>query len=252
MSWRFFLDQVLGHLLHHLVAAVRAGRAASPGTSRKKFITAWDTALPVLRLITDATARPGAAPPFTLPCSRHVQVHALRIAADAVRDARIAAGTWHGPDAYRTGGPGDQLLHTLETALDQQIRAHHPDLVPELARQLNAAFAQRTRGQHEVTVNLALPWGANWEPEAGRRQREAATATTALQLLLQHAIAHPPGGDQAPDTVADLVALAELVRHCGTTAVGAARRLYDLHLTIHSTWTVLAVGQRRGLRARPD
>ncbi|MFJ9574551.1 hypothetical protein [Streptomyces bacillaris] len=227
--------QGLGHLLHHLGAAVRAGRTAPPGTSREEFTTVWDTALPVLRLITDSTSQPAVTPPFTLPRSRHVHVRALRIAAAAVRDARIAAGTWHGPDAYRTGGPADQLLHTLETTLDQQIRTHHPDLVPELARQLNAAFAQRTRGQHEVTVNLALPWGANWEPEAGRRQREAATVTTALQLLLQHAIAHPPSGDQAPDTVAvaDLIALAELVRHCGTTAVGAARRLHDLHLTIH-------------------
>ncbi|MEU7322654.1 hypothetical protein ABZ682_19175 [Streptomyces griseoviridis] len=229
--------QVLGQLLHHLTASVRAGRTAPPGSSREDFTTAWNTALPVLRLITDTTSQPAVAPLFTLPRSRHVHVRALRIAAAAVRDARIGSGTWHGPDAYRTGGPGDQLLHTLESTLDQQIRSHRPDLVPELARQLNAAFAQRTRGQHEVTVNLALPWGANWEQEAGRRQREAATATTALQLLLQHAIAHPPGGDQAPDTlaVADLVALAELVSRCGTTAVAAARRLHDLHLTIHPT-----------------
>ncbi|MER6116164.1 hypothetical protein [Streptomyces sp. NPDC001743] len=229
--------QVLGRLLHHLVAAVRAGRTVPPGAGREEFTTAWDAALPVLRLITDSTSQPAVAPPFTLPRSRHVHVRALRTAAAAVRDARIAAGTWHGPDAYRPGGPADQLLHTLEAALDQQIRTHHPGLVPELARQLNAAFAQRTRGQHEAAVNLALPWGANWEPEAGRRQREAATATTALQLLLQHAIAHPPSGDQAPDTVAvaDLVALAELVRHFGTTAVGASRRLHDLHLTIHPT-----------------
>ncbi|MEU4659755.1 hypothetical protein AB0G32_38465 [Streptomyces sp. NPDC023723] len=170
-----------------------------------------------MQLITDATSQPAVAPLFTLPCSRHVHVRALRIAAAAVRDARISSGTWHGPDACRTGGPGDQLLHTLETTLDQQIRNHHRDLVPELARQLNAAFAQRTRGQHEVTVNLALPWGANWEHEARRRQREVATATTALQLLLQHAIAHPPSGGQAPDTlaVADLVALVKLLRRCG-------------------------------------
>lgn len=238
--------QVLGQLLHHLAAAVRAGRTAPPGARREEFTTAWDTALPVLRLITDATSQPAAAPPFTLPRSRHVQVRALRIAAAAVRDAPIAAGTWHGPDAYRAGGPGDQLLHTLETTLDQHIRNHHPDLIPELARQLNAAFAQRTRGQHEVAVNLALPWGANWEQEAGRRQDEAATVTTALQLLLQHAIAHPPNGDQTPDAlaVADLVALAELVHRCGTTAVGAARRLHDLHLTIHPTGIfTLAAGE---------
>ncbi|NEA20718.1 hypothetical protein [Streptomyces halstedii] len=229
--------RALGRLLHHLAASVRAGRAAPPGAGQQEFTTAWDTALPVLRLISDATSQPSAAPPFTLPRSRHVHIRALRIAAAAVRRARIGAGIWHGPDACRTGGPGEQLLHTLESTLDQQIRTHHPDLVPELARQLNAALAQRTRGQHEVTVNLALPWGANWEPEAARRQREDATAITALQLLLQHAIAHPPSGDQAPDivAVADLVALAELVCHCGTTAVGAARRLHDLHLTIHPT-----------------
>lgn len=229
--------QVLGRLLHHLTTSVRTGRDAPPGTGREEFTTAWDTALPVLRLITGTTSQPALAPPFTLPDSRHIHVRALRTAAAAVRDAQVPAGTWHGPDAYRPGGPGEQLLHALETVLDEQIRAHQPALVPELARQLNAAWAQRTRGRHEVAVNLAAPWGANWEREAGRRQSDAATATTALQLLLQHAIAHPPDGDQPADTlaVADLLALAELVRRCGTTAVAAARRLHDLHLTIHQS-----------------
>lgn len=52
-------------------------------------------------------------------------------------------------------------------------------------------------------------------------------------MLLQHATAHPPNGDQPADTlaVADLVALAELVLRCGITAVAAFRRLHDLHLT---------------------
>ncbi|MCG7523846.1 hypothetical protein MHW47_05205 [Streptomyces sp. OfavH-34-F] len=232
--------QLLGQLLHHLTTTVRAGRSAPPGIGRLEFTTAWDAALPVLRLFTGPTTQPPATPAFGLPRSPHVHVRALRIVAGAVRDARIAAGTWHGPDAYRAGGPGDQLLHTLETLLDQQIRSHRPDLVPELARQLNAALAQRTRRRHEAVVNLALPWDENWDQETGRRQYEYATVTTALQLLLQHATAHPPNGNRPPDTlaVADLVALAELVLRCGITAVAAARRLHDLHLTIHPTGIV--------------
>lgn len=102
--------QVLGQLLHHLAASVRAGRTAPPGTGREEFTTAWDTALPVLRLITDVTSRPAAAPTFTLPRSRHLHVRALRIAAAAVRDARTDAGTWHGP---MPTGPAAGILESI-------------------------------------------------------------------------------------------------------------------------------------------
>ncbi|MFI1189314.1 hypothetical protein [Streptomyces californicus] len=34
-----------------------------PGSSREEFTTAWNTALPVLRLTTDATSQPVVAPP---------------------------------------------------------------------------------------------------------------------------------------------------------------------------------------------
>lgn len=226
--------QVLGQLLHQLTDRIRHGRDAGPGTSLEEFAAAWDAAHPVLRLTTTATYWPAVAPRYTLPRSDHLHARARRTAAAAVRDAGVPAGTWHGPDAYARGGPGEKLLHALEAELGQQIQAHEPRLVTELARYLNAAWAERTRGMHEAMVNLAAPWAANWEQEAGRRQVEAATATSALQLLLQHAIVHPPAGDWTADmvAVADLVALAELVLHCGTTAVAASRGLHDLHLAI--------------------
>lgn len=229
--------RVLGLLLHHLTDQIRHGRGAGPGCTPEAFAEAWDSAHPVLRLTGTTTYWPATAPHYTLARSRHLHARTLRTAAAAVRRAGVPSGTWHGPDAYASGGPGEQLLHALEGELDRQIRAHEPGLVEELARHLNAAWSSRTRGRHEVTVNLAAPWGANWATEAGERQIEAATATSALQLLLQQAIANPSVGRRPVDTlaVAELVALAELVLRCGITAVAAARRLHDLHLEIHPT-----------------
>ncbi|MGP3690991.1 hypothetical protein ACTVZO_41055 [Streptomyces sp. IBSNAI002] len=229
--------RVLGLLLHHLTDQIRHGRAAEPGCAQAAFTEAWDAAHPVLRLTGATTYWPATAPHYTLPRSPHLHARSLRTAAAAVRRAGVPSGTWHGPDAYSSGGPGERLLHALEGELDRKIRDHQPGLVEELARHLNAAWSSRTRGRHEVTVNLTAPWGANWATEAGDRQIEAATATSALQLLLQQAIICPPVGCRPVDTlaVAELVALAELVLHCGTTAVAAARRLHDLHLEIHPT-----------------
>jgi hypothetical protein len=227
--------RILGRLLHHLVEQVRQARGAGPGTDPEAFAEAWDGAYPVLRITGATTYWPATAPHYTLPRSLHLHARALHTAAAAIRRAGVPAGSWNGPDAYASGGPADQLLHALEDELTQQIRAHQPSLVEELARQLNAAWSSRTRGHHEMRVNLAAPWAANWAPEAAERQSDAATATSALQLLLQQAIVTPPAGRRPVDVlaVAELVALAELVRHCGTTAVAASRRLHDLHLETH-------------------
>ncbi|WP_042169391.1 hypothetical protein [Streptomyces sp. NBRC 110035] len=229
--------RVLGRLLHHLVERIRRGRGVGGGTDPEAFAEAWNNAHPVLRFTGTATFWPATAPHFTLPRTSHLHARALRRAATAVRRAGVPVGSWHGADAFARGGPAEQLLHALEDELTRQIRSHQPDLVDELARQLNAAWASRTRGHHEVTVNLAAPWAQNWAQEAVRRQADAATATSALQLLLQQAITTPPAGRRPVDilAVADLVALAELVLHCGTTAVAAARRLHDLHLETHTT-----------------
>lgn len=229
--------RVLGLLLHHLTDQIRHGRGAGPGSTPEAFAEAWDNAHPVLRLTAATTYWLATAPHYTLARSRHLHARTLRTTAATVRRAGVPSGTWHGPDAYVSGGPGEQLLHALEDELDEQIRAHEPGLVVELARHLNAAWSSRTRGRHEVTVNLAAPWAANWATEAGERQIEAATATSALQLLLQQAVANPPAGLRPVDTlaVAELVTLAELVLQCGITAVAAARRLQDLHLEIYPT-----------------
>ncbi|MEV7181034.1 hypothetical protein [Kitasatospora sp. NPDC093679] len=227
--------RVLGRVLHHLVTELRQARDAGPGISPEDFHAAWDAASPALRLAGVSVGWPATAPPYTVPRSQQVRVRALRTAAAAVRRAQVPAGSWTGADAYRSGGPGELLLHALEKELVRQIRLYQPGLVEELARHLNAAWATRTRGQCELTINLAAPWAANWTGEVGRRQAAAAASTSALQLLLQQALATPPAGHQPVDVlaIADLVALAELVLHCGTTAVAASRRLTDLHLEIH-------------------
>ncbi|MFI6113230.1 hypothetical protein [Kitasatospora sp. NPDC051164] len=226
---------IVGQVMHHLLGQIRRARGAGPGTDEEAYLTDWDAAHPVLRLSGAANSWPATAPAYTLPRSPHLHARALRTAAAAIRRAGIPAGTWSGAQAYARGGPAEQLLHALEDQLAEQIRAHQPGLVDELARHLNAAWSNRTRGEAEAAANLTAPWAVNWIEEAGRRQSDGANATSALQLLLQQAITTPPAGDQPVDTiaVAELVALAELVRHCGTTAVAAARRLHDLELQIH-------------------
>ncbi|MFI1408689.1 hypothetical protein ACH4Y0_01930 [Streptomyces sp. NPDC020707] len=227
----------LGMLVHDLITQVRAGRDAGPGTDADTFTTAWNTAHPVLHLATVTHTWPAIAPSYTLPRTPHLHARALRTAASAVRRARVPVGSWNGAEACRPCGPAEQLLHALEKALVGQISAHQPVLLGELAWQLNAAWSHRTRSLTETAVNLAAPWAENWTTEARRRQTEAATATSALHLLLQQALITPPTGTRQIDVlaVAELVALAELVLDCGITAVAAARRLHDVHLDIHPT-----------------
>lgn len=225
---------VLSMLVHDLITQVRTSRDAGPVTDADAFSAAWNTAHPVLRLVGTIHSWPATAPAFTLPRIPHLHARALRIAAAAVRRARVPAGSWRGADALR---PGGQLLHALENALAQQLSSHQPALLGELARQVNAAWAQRTRSLTDSAVNLAAPWADNWTAEARRRQTEAATATSALHLLLQQALITAPTGTRPVDVlaVAELVALAEIVLDSGITAVAAARRLHDVSLDIDPT-----------------
>ena len=229
--------RALGSALFHLAVHVREQRGAGPGVDEDTFADAWDRAHPVLVVSAFEDSWPADRPVYAVPDSVHVQARALRTAAAAVRDARVPTGSWSGPEAIARGGPAEQLLHALETALAAELASYTSDLLPALASHLNAAWCTRTTGQQELVRNLAAPWSANWTAEAGRRQRDGATSTTALQLLLQQAIASPPGGTRSVDilAVADLVALAELVLHCGITAVASSRLLNTLHLEIHAS-----------------
>ncbi|MEU6572590.1 hypothetical protein [Streptomyces sp. NPDC046805] len=229
--------RILGRLVHELITQVRASRAAGPGTDADTFTTAWSTAHPLLRLTGITHFWPPTAPAYTVPRTPHLHARALRTAAAALRRARVPAGSWRGGDACCPGGPAEQLLHALENALADQISGHQPALLGELARHLNAAWSHRTRALTETAVNLAAPWAQNWTAEAGRRYRDVAMATSALQLLLQQALVTAPIGDQPVDAlaVAELVALAELVLDSGITAVAASRRLHDVALTIDSS-----------------
>ncbi|MFE5406789.1 nuclease-related domain-containing protein [Streptomyces sp. NPDC056580] len=226
--------RIFGRLLHELITQVRTGRAAGPGTDADTFTTAWNSAHPLVRLTGITHDWPPTAPAYTLPRTAHLHARALRTAAAALRRGRVPAGSWRGADACRPGGPAEQLLHALEKTLADQISGHQTTLLGELARHLNAAWARRTRALTETAANLAAPWADNWTEEAGRRYKDVATATSALHLLLQQALVTAPTGDKPVDVlaVAELAALAELLLDTGISAVGAARRLHDLSLTV--------------------
>ncbi|WP_055531811.1 hypothetical protein, partial [Streptomyces graminilatus] len=222
--------RILGQLVHELIAQVRTGRGAGPGTDVDTFTEAWNSAHPLLLLAGITDYWPATRPAYALPRTPHLHVRALRAAAAAVRRRGVQAGTWRGADACRPGGPAEQLLHALEAELADQISAYQPALFGELARHLNAAWSHRTRSHTQIAVNLASPWAENWADESRRQQQDAMTATSALTLVVQQALVTPPVGDRLVDVlaVAEVAALAEVVFTTGNTAVAAARRLHDL------------------------
>jgi hypothetical protein len=229
--------RILGRILHHAASRLQTAHSASDALTADEFSTAWDAVTPVITWYSNDPFAPAPAPPHYLPSTPHVHVRALRVAADAVRAAGVPAGTYSGPEALRRGGPVEQVLHALEDALAGQLRAHRPDLVLVLARHLNAALCARHLARQETAPGLARAEADIWKEEARHRETEGAAATTALQVLLQHAVATAPAGEQAADliAVADLVALAELVLRTTLVAVPASRRLHSATLTVDPT-----------------
>ncbi|WP_424534357.1 hypothetical protein ACOZ38_29195 [Sphaerisporangium viridialbum] len=252
---RFTRDghQILGRLLHHCATHIRQARGAGAPTTMEEFTAAWEAAAPVLTLHAADGYQPAPAPPQGVPRSRHVHARALRTAATAVRRARVPTGAFTGSDAVRRGGPAEQLLTALERELVERVRAHHPELTTVLARQLNVALSVRTRGRQEAVVNLAGAGAEVWAAEARRREADGSVTTTALQHLLQQAIATPLAGPKPADVlaVAELLALAGLLLRTGLTAVTASRRLHDLRLEVHDTGLFTLTGTP-GSSGAPD
>ncbi len=228
---------ILGRILHQTSSRIRTSHGAGNGLAADAFSTAWDTAAPVITWYGNDPFAPPAAPAHYLPSTPHVRARALRLAAEAVRDAGVPAGTFTGAEALRRGGPAEQLLHALEDALDRHLRAYRPALVPTLTRHLNAALSARSRGQQEAIPGIVRAEGSTWEEEARRRETDGAAVTTALQTLLQQALATPPAGDQAADliAVADLAAFTELLLRTALVAVPASRKLHSATLTVDTT-----------------
>lgn len=237
--WAFAGDgreghRALGRALYHCASQVREGRDAGNGPDAGPFTTAWNQANPVLAFNAFKNVWPAQSLDYTVPGGEHVQVRALRSAAAAIREAGVPVGLWRGRDAVR---PAEQVLHRLEALLATEIRSFEPALTTELSRHLNAAWCVRTHRHHELLFNLAAPWADNWVQEAQQRTTDDSMVTSALNLLLQEALATPPQGDRTVDllAVADLVALAELILHSGITAVAGARGLHGLELQVHAT-----------------
>ncbi|MDW4912518.1 hypothetical protein [Streptomyces californicus] len=229
---------ILGRILHHTVNQVRAAHSAGNEVTASEFSTAWDAATPVITWYGNDPFDPAPAPPHYLPSATpHVRVRALRVAAEAVRAAGVRAGTYAGPEALRPGGPAEEVLRALEEALDGQLRAHQPGLVPALARHLNAALSARHLARQEAAPALSRAESDIWEEEARRLETDGAATTTALMVLLQQAVATGPAGEQPVDliAVADLVALAEVVLSVTLVAVPASRRLHSVTLTVDAT-----------------
>ncbi|MDH2426457.1 hypothetical protein [Sphaerisporangium sp. TRM90804] len=229
--------QILGRLLHNCADHIRLARDAGPATTVEAFTAAWDLAAPVLTSRAAEGYQPNPAPPYAIPRSRHVQARALRIATAAIRRAQVPHGAFTGSDAIRPDGPADRLLAALEQELGEQISTYRPDLTTVLARELNAALCARARGHQEAAVNFTAVGSDVWDEEARRREAHGGAATTALQLLLQQAIAIPPAGEKPVDVlaIAELLAFAELLLRTGLTAVTGSRRLHDLRLEVHDT-----------------
>ncbi|MGW4641637.1 hypothetical protein ACWEN6_24155 [Sphaerisporangium sp. NPDC004334] len=228
---------ILGRLLHHCAAHIRRARKADEATTLEAFTAAWDAVSPVLAWWSGGGYQPAPAPPYTVPASRHLHLRALRTAAAAVRRAGVPVGVYTGSHALRPGKPAEQLLTALEQELAEQIRAHHPDLVTVLARQLNAALCARIRGRRQAAGNLAAGGAEAWVEQARRGEADGAATTTALQLLLHQAITTPPTGRRPADilAVADLLAFAQLLLRTGLTTATGRRRLHHLRLQVHDT-----------------
>ncbi|WP_406263292.1 hypothetical protein OIA45_45525 (plasmid) [Streptomyces chartreusis] len=228
--------RILGLVLHHTIDRLHTAHGGEHPVDTVEFSAAWDVAIPVLTWYGSDPYAPCSAPAHYLPSTTpHVRARALRAAADAVRAARVPAGTFTGPDAVRHDGPAAQLLNALEHVLADQIRGHHLSLVPALVRHLNAALASRACGRREAVTGLARTGGTIWQDEARHRETTGAAATTALQLLIQQALVTAPAGDRPADLIAlaDLTALAELLLGTALVAVPASRRLHPVTLTIH-------------------
>ncbi|GHG13452.1 hypothetical protein GCM10017667_54160 [Streptomyces filamentosus] len=229
---------ILGLALHHAMGRLHSTDDAEHPPGAAEFSAAWDAAVPVLTWYGTDPYAPPPAPPHSLPnLTPYVRARAIRVAADAVRAAGVPAGTFTGPEALRREGPAEQLLHALEKELAEQLRSHHPDLVHALVRHLNAALATRAHGRREAVTGIARTRDEPWQEEARRREADGAVSTTALQLMLQQALITPPAGDKTADliTIADLVALAELLLRTALVALPASKRLHPVTLTIHPT-----------------
>ncbi|MGW1976629.1 hypothetical protein [Streptomyces sp. NPDC001889] len=229
------LHRALGLVLHHTLDRIRT----APGATAEEFATAWNTATPVLAwYATDPhTPPPAGTVPFFPSDTPHIRARALRVAADAVRTADVPTGTFTDRDALRPNGPAQQLLHALEGALADQLRDHHPDLLPVLVRHLDAALASRDHGRRETATGLARTGTDDWADEALTREHDGAHLTVPLQLLIQQALITAPTGTRPADLIAlaDLTALAELLLSTALVAVPASRRLHGATLTVEPT-----------------
>jgi hypothetical protein len=221
----------LGFAVHEALAQLRQARGDEPGSPREEFSAAWDSCPPVTTLSIVESDTPALPDPDVLPRGPHMRMRAAKAAATAVRQRGIPSGTYTAEPALQICR--EHLLPALGDALVARIRTYHPDLVEEVLRRLNAAYATRYAEQTTIAHSLAGPFADNWIEHALAAQEGAAT-TRPLEVLFEFVLAYPPDGDRDADVldVADLAALADLVLATATRVRAADRHLSDLAVLV--------------------
>ena len=221
----------LGVALHEAVAQLRQARGDAPGSSREEFSAVWDSCPPVTTLAFVESDTPALPDPDALPRGPHMRMRAMKAVATTVRQRGIPSGSYTGEPALQMCR--EHLLPALEDALVARIRTYRPNLVDEVLRRLNAAYATRFVKQTTIARSLAGPFADNWIEHALAAE-EGAAATRPLEVLLEFILAYPPDGDRDADAldVADLAALADLVLGTATRVRAADRHLSDLAVLV--------------------
>jgi hypothetical protein len=221
----------LGFALHEAVAQLRADRGDAPGSPREEFSAAWDSCPPVTTLAIVESDTPALPDPDALPRGPHMRMRAMKAVVTTVRQRGIPSGSYTGEPARQVCR--EHLLPALEDVLVARIRTYRPNLVDEVLRRLNAAYATRFVEQTAIARSLAGPFSDNWIEHALAAEEGAAT-TRPLEVLFEFLLAYPPGGDRDADVldIADLAALADLVLGTATRLRAADRHLLDLAVLV--------------------
>ncbi len=204
-----------------------------PADSCEAFVAAWRLAMPVAGLRPAGT---GLSPAFQgrhqLPRSRATQARARRVVA-----AQIVARDVPRPMIYKgngaTGLCTEVILPAADHALAAEIASWAPQTVPDVARILNDAHADRARRAGELEFALTAPWGANWQA-AALDAPQLAMVTRPLELLLEKLMARDNTGNVCADVfeIAQATDLAGVAIEVSQQLAATRHRLHELSAVV--------------------
>jgi hypothetical protein len=225
--------RVLGQALLHGIEQLRepSGQPAWDAI-RGSFITAWETAPPVVLIqFAETTIDYRAKGQVSLPRSHASRARARRLLAREVVHRKVPAGLYRGAKAIAIAN--EQIVPAVHAALAKLIGAWSREAVLAVAEHLNDAYAERARAASELEQALAAPWASNWRTQA-LEGPDAVQQTRPLELVLESLVAEPPTGVMLPDRfdIAEVADLAYLAVEMATALVGAERRLHSLAVIV--------------------